>query len=91
MPRVIVENNDRWMINKIQTWIDIEAAILKKAIGNCHNKIKSFENRYGNVDRNTLYGQAADMDILEWEGEIGTISRLREKLKSLDQIVFENK
>ncbi len=90
MTRIIVEKNDGWTLKKIQSWVDLETVILKKEIGNIENKIKTFENRYGNVARDDLYGQVDDMDLLEWEGEIETMKRLREKLTRLDRIVFEN-
>lgn len=91
MTRIIVEKNDGWTLKKIRSWIDLETAILKKEIGNIENKVKMFENRYGNVVRDSLYGRVDDMDLIEWEGEIETMNRLREKLSRLDRIVFENK
>lgn len=91
MTRIIVEKNDGWTLKKIQSWVDLETAILKKEIGNVENKLKTFENRYGNVARDSLYGRVDDMDLIEWEGEIETMNRLREKLSCLDRIVFENK
>lgn len=90
MTRVIAENNDVWTLKKIQSWVHIETAILQKEIGNVENKLKAFENRYGNLDRDALYGQVDDMDLIEWEGEIETMNRLREKLARINQIVFEN-
>ena len=90
MTRVIAENNDVWTFKKIQSWVHIETTILQKEIGNVENKLKAFENRYGNLDRDALYGQIDDMDLLEWEGEIETMNRLREKLARINQIVFEN-
>ena len=89
MTRVIAQNSDAWTLNKIRSWVDLETSILKKQLGNIQNKIRDFENRYGKTDRNSLYGQVDDMELLEWEGEIETMRRLREKLTCLDQIVFE--
>ncbi len=88
--KVIAENNDVWTLKKIRSWVDLETAILNKEIGNVESKLKAFENRYGNLDREVLYGQVDDMELLEWEGEIETMKRLREKLTRINQIVFEN-
>lgn len=90
MTRVIAENNDVWTLKKIRSWVELETAILNKEIGNVENKLKVFENQYGNLDREVLYGQVDDMELLEWEGEIETMNRLREKLTRINQIVFEN-
>jgi len=89
MTRVIAQNSDLWTLRKIQFLVDMEAAILKKQISRVQNRISDFENRYGKSDRESLYGLADDMELLEWEGEIETMARLREKLASLEQIAFE--
>ncbi|MEA2059270.1 MAG: hypothetical protein U9P10_01845 [Thermodesulfobacteriota bacterium] len=90
MTRVIAEDNDVWTLKKIRSWVDMESAILQKEIGNLEKKLKEFEKRYGNLDRNALYGQFDDMELLEWEGDIETMNRLREKLTRINRIVFEN-
>ncbi len=79
MTRVIAENNDAWTLKKIRSWIALEKTLLNKEIGNVQNKIREFENRYGKLDRDSLYGRVDDMDLVEWEGEIETVNRLREK------------
>ncbi len=89
MTKVVAEKGDLWTVKKIQSLVDLEKTILKKQIGNVQNKITHFENRYGQRDREALYGQVDDMELIEWEGEVETISRLNEKMTCLDQIVFE--
>jgi len=81
--KVIAENNDTWTLKKIRTWVDLEIAILQKEIANIQNKIGEFESRYGNLDGDSLYGRVDDMELLQWEGEIETMNRLREKLARL--------
>ena len=63
--------------------------MLKIQFDNVQSKIMGFENRYGKFHRKSLYGQIDDMELIEWEGELETISRLHEKMTCLDQIVFE--
>jgi len=90
MTKVIAQNNNLWTLKKIQSLVDLEKTILKKKIDNVQNKITHFENRYGQRDREALYGQVDDMELIEWEGEIETKERLQEKLNALEQIVFEH-
>ena len=89
MTKVVAEKGDLWTLKKIQSLVDLEKTILKKKIDNVQNKISDFENRYGKRDLEALYGQVDDMELIEWEGELETISRLNEKMNSLDRIAFE--
>jgi hypothetical protein len=50
---------------------------------NIQSKVTGFESRYKKLDRDSLYGQVDDMELLEWEGEIETIDRLRKKISAL--------
>ena len=89
MTRLVAQETDLYTLKKIQSLVDLEKTILKKKIDNVQNKITHFENRYGQRDREALYGQVDDMELIEWEGELETISRLNKKMTCLDQIVFE--
>ena len=81
-----------WVSEKIRKLIAIEISLLRKAIEKIKLKIKYFENRYGEIDnRELLYGKIDDMELIEWEGEAETLQRLEQKLKPLEEIVFEYK
>ncbi len=84
-----MHNSEFWAFRKIQSLVGLEIKILKKQVLNIQNKITHFEHLYGNRDRDALYGQVDDMELLEWEGEIETINRLKKKLNSLEQLSFE--
>lgn len=68
-----------------------EVELMKRAIWNIQRKLQDFEGRYGKLDRDSLYGQADDMELLEGEGEIETMGRLQRKLKSFEEIIFDYK
>ena len=61
----------------------------KKAVFRIQNKLKDFETRHGKLDREALYGKIDDMALLEWEGELETLEKLKKRLLSLDEITFE--
>ena len=52
-------------------------------IDKIQNKIKGFEDKYGKLDREKLYGKIDDMELMEWEGEMESQQKVRVKLKSL--------
>ena len=52
-------------------------------IDKIQNKIKGFEDKYGKLDREKLYGKIDDMELIEWEGEIESLQKVQVKLKSL--------
>jgi hypothetical protein len=89
MTKIVAQHNDLWTLKKIQSLVDLEATLLKRKLDNVQSKITTFENRYGKLDRESLYGKVDDMELIEWEGEIETLDRLKEKLIRLEQIAFE--
>ena len=89
MTRLIIETDDKWTREKIRLAIDTEIYLLKKALDKVKEKIKEFEIKYGELDRESLYGKIDDMELIEWEGEIETLQRIQKRLKSLEEIVFE--
>jgi hypothetical protein len=91
MTKLILETDEVWIREKIEALVRSEAELMKRAIRNIRGKLQDFEGRYGKLDRESLYGHADDMELLEWEGEIETMERLQQKLKSFEEIVFEYK
>jgi hypothetical protein len=91
MTRLVVETDNDWTKKKIRGAILTEIELFKKAIQKTESKVQVFETRYGKLDRTSLYGKADDMELLEWEGELETLERLKLKLKSLEDITFEYK
>ncbi len=89
MTRLIIETDDKWTREKIRLAIDTEIYLLKKTIDKIQEKIKTFESKYGELNRENLYGKIDDMELIEWEGELETLQRIRKRLKSLEEIVFE--
>ena len=85
MTKVIAQNSDLWTLRKIQALVGLEAMLLKKQISSIQDKIAGFEDRYGKIDREAMYGQVDDMELIEWEGEIETLKRLRSKQDRLLQ------
>lgn len=81
MTKLIVETDNEWTKRKITDAIHIEAEILKKAMVRTQDKLKDFETRYGKLDREVLYGKADDMELLEWEGELETLEKLKKRLR----------
>ncbi len=91
MTKLTVETDNDWTKKKIEGAIHTEIELLKKAVQRTQLKLYDFENKYGKFDRDSLYGKVDDMVLIEWEGEIETLKRLQEKLKSLEEITFEYK
>jgi tRNA splicing ligase len=89
MTKLIIESDDTWTREKIKFAIDVEIHLLKKASDKIQVKLNSFEKTYGPLDRDKLYGKMDDMILVEWEGEIESLRRVRRKLKSLEEINFE--
>ncbi len=89
MTKLIVETDNEWTKKKVKDAIQREAEILKQAIYGIQKKLKDFETKYGSLDRNSLYGKVDDMELLEWEGELETMERLKKKWESLAEITFE--
>ncbi len=91
MTKVIAQQaSDLWALKKIQSLVGLEATLLKKQIVTVQDRISEFETRYGNLDGKTMYGQVDDMELIEWEGEVETLERLRSKLTRLEEVGFEH-
>ena len=91
MPKFVVKTNNEWTGRKIKEVIYSETELLKKMIQRIQSKLKYFENKFGKFERDSLYGRIDDMELIEWEGEIETEKKLKEKLKSFEEITFEYK
>jgi hypothetical protein len=89
MTRLIIETDDNWTREKIRLAIDTEIYLLKKTLDKVQEKIEGFESKYGTLNRDRLYGKIDDMELIEWEGEIKTLQRIQNRLKSLEEIIFE--
>ncbi len=85
MTKLIVESDNDWTKNKIKDAIDTEAEILRSAIKRVQNKLKVFENQYGEFNRDSLYGKVDDLELLEWEGELETNEKLFKKIVTNDK------
>ena len=91
MTRLVVETRDNWTKKKIESAIYTETYLLRRAVQKTQSKLQEFENKYGRFDRDSLYGRVDDMELIEWEGELETLERLKKRLKSLEEITFEFK
>ena len=80
MTKRIVETDNEWTKKKIKDTIHTETEILKKVIDSIQEKSRAFEIQYGAFDRSALYGKVDDMELVEWEGELETLERLKHKL-----------
>ena len=89
MTKLIVETDNEWTKKKIKDTIHTETEILKKVIDSIQEKLRAFEIQYGAFDRIALYGKVDDMELVEWEGELETLERLKHKLQSLEDIIIE--
>lgn len=89
--KLTVETDNDWTKKKIKDAIYTEKELFKKAVQRSQNKLQTFEKKHGKLDRDSLYGKVDDMELIEWEGELETLEKMREKLKSLEEITFEYK
>ena len=91
MTKLTVETGNNWTKNKIRDAIHTEIELLRKAVQKTQVKLQEFENKHGKFDRNSFYGKVDDLILVEWEGELETLKKLQEQLKSLEDITFEYK
>lgn len=89
MTKVILQTDNAWTRKKIESAIDSERILLQRALRKTEDKVKAFEQKYGNLDRASLYGKIDDMELLEWEGESEVSQKLREQLASFQEITIE--
>jgi len=92
MARLIVEANNNWALEKVRGAIATEINILKRAVEKTKNKLSAYEKKYGKIkNRKSLYGKVDDLEMIEWEGEVETLQKLRQKLSLLKEINLEYK
>lgn len=91
MTKLIVETNNDWTRKKIESALKIETELQIKAVKKCKEKLNQFEKKYGELNRDEFYAEIDDMELIVWEGEMETLSKLQEKLKSFEEITFEYK
>ena len=89
MTRLIVQSDNQWAKKKIRSALEKERMLLKRAIQRTQIKLEVFEQKYGKLDGQSQHGKIDDMVLLEWEGEVESMLRLKEKLKSFEEITFE--
>ena len=89
MTKVIVETSNRWAQQKIRALVQSEVVLLRRALSRTQQKIQALERQYGTRNRDELYGRVDDLALMEWEGEIETVSRLRQKLAAMEEIFLE--
>ena len=71
--------------------MQLEVTLLRRVLGRTQQKIQAFERQYGIQNLETLYGRVDDMALVEWEGEIETRDRLRQKLTAMEEIALESR
>jgi len=89
MTKLILQTSNDWTRRKIESAIASERTLLQRALRKTEDKVNAFERKHGNLDRASLYGKIDDMEMLEWEGEIEVLQKMREQLASLQEIAIE--
>lgn len=75
----------------LQQAIEREKRALDLSIALVSARVGAFEKRYGNLDRDALYGRVDDLELVEWEGERETLARLRTRRERLEGIRLESR
>ncbi len=89
MTRVIVQSDDEWVRTKIQEIIKEEIRFLRHVIERTQRKLQQFEQKYGPLRREQLYGKVDDMELVEWEGELESVEHLQEHIHALEDMTIE--
>ena len=89
MTQVIVRTEDDWVRTKIEEIIAEERTFLRNVIVRTQQKLARFEQQYGPLKREVLYGKVDDMELVEWEGELETIAHLQKHLGALEDLTIE--
>jgi hypothetical protein len=91
MTRVIIETDHLAIRQRIHAALHTEHTVLQRQIFRTQQKIQHFEQQYGPLHREQLYGQVDDLELLEWEGELETLAKLRQNLQSFEEMTFEDR
>lgn len=70
MAKVIFEPGEREAKEINCHAIEREKRIIRLCMGKTEGKLEEYRNKYGELDREKLYGIIDDMELIEWEGEI---------------------
>lgn len=89
MSKAIITLKDDLSLAVVQQAIEREKRLLTLAISQAEAKVAAFEARLGTRDRQSLFGKTDDMDLIEWEGEEETLTRLRSRLQRLKELQVE--
>lgn len=90
MSKEIITLKDDLSLVVLQQAIEREKRLLSLAIDQAKARVAAFEARFGTRDRQSLYGKADDMALIEWEGEEDTLIRLRPRLQRLEELQVES-
>lgn len=86
MPKQIITMQDSLSSTVLQEAIEREKQVLRLSIDQVKATVAAFERKFGTCDRASLFGKVDDLQLIEWEGEEGTLSRLRPRLQRLEEI-----
>ena len=90
MTKVIVQSDNVWVRTKIREIVEEEIAFLRHAIERTQNKLQQFEQKYGPLRRELLYGNVDDMELVEWEGELEIVEHLQQHVHDLEDMTIES-
>lgn len=89
MTRVIVQTDNDWVRTKIREIVEEEIEFLGHVIERTQQKLQQFEQKYGPLKREVLYGTVDDMELVEWEGELEVVEHLQQHLHDLEGMTIE--
>ena len=89
MTKVIIQSDDEWVQTKIQDIITEEIRFLRHVFDRTQQKLQRFEQQYGPLRREMLYGKVDDMELVEWEGELETVEHLQDHIHALEEMSIE--
>lgn len=86
--KLILSAGDRELRHIVEGALDREKRITEMALVRTCDRLRSFEKRFGGLEEARLSG-VDELEIVEWEGELLTYQRLKERLARLESLQLE--
>ncbi len=86
--KLILYTGEEELRHIVEDALDREKRITEMALARTEERLRSFEERFGDLEKARLSG-VDELEIVEWEGELLIYQWLQEKLTKLESLQFE--
>ncbi len=86
--KLILSTDEEALRYIVENALDREKRITQMALARTEERLRSFEERFGDMEKARLL-DVDELEIIEWEGELLTYQRLKERLAKLENLQLE--